>query len=371
MSKNIEEIPYTEIIERIKSLGRAAAGTNEKIRGLAQDVYMRAIPAAVDWNFLITDSGLRTTAQFKDGTCSVNTQGTTITFSSDVTITSSMIGRKIKVSGNNTPYFITGISTGATDIRPSFEGIRNASADSYVMYQDEYALAHNFDRFPKDGGFFRWISGRREVKPEWAYQEFVEDSTSSPSVPGNVRLVGINSGGDQLVQLTPPPSTRDNYGYDYFRNLSPLTETNAGTILSIDASATSVTGNTNCRFTEATTGDWFRIDALGTGQDSTWFRVQTITNDSALVLQTAFSKTSITTGANFSISKAPEYPVRMHPGVIYGALMGLTVDQNDPNAAFYRTQYAQIMSDSKKIYVSRVYSQQHQKQSCHLLHQKA
>ena len=76
-----------------------------------------------------------------------------------------------------------------------------------------------------------------------------------------------------------------------------------------------------------------------------------------MTLDVAFANTAITAGADCTIAQAPQYPVRMHLGLIYGTIRQLTVDQNDPNAQFYHNQYASVLSDAKRIYVSRPYSQ--------------
>lgn len=170
--------------------------------------------------------------------------------------------------------------------------------------------------------------------------------------------MGQDTAGNTLVELVPPPSLAENWGYDYYKQVRPLIETSAGTLSSIQAGATLVTGNTNCRFAEATTGDWFRVDALGTGADSQWYRILAITNNSSLNLATAFANTAITSSANYTIARAPEMPVRMHIAVVYGALRSIELDQTDENYLFYHTQYAQVMSDAKRIYVSRPYNQE-------------
>jgi len=357
MSKNQIVIPGTEIVERAQSLSRSSKNTKKKTRGIMNDIYLSDISAKTDWNFLIVGSSLTTIERYNTGTASIDTGTTAMTFSSDFVATSGMIGRKIKVNGNDVVYNITAIATNALTILETFEGIRNASGDGFNIYQDEYPVAGNFDRFPKDGGFYKWVGGRKEVKPEWAYQEQLEDSTSSPGTPGNIRLVGRNSAGHQLIELDPPPLNTRQFGYDYFKLNTPLSETTAGQLSSIATGGTSVVGDTNCRFNEATTGDWLRVDNLGTGEDSSWYRIIAITHDSALTLQTAFANTAITV-ADYTISSAPDIPERMHPAVLYGTIMGLALDQTDENALFYRSKYAEIMSDSKRIYVSRVYSQE-------------
>jgi len=360
MAKNIAEIPVTEIVERVKSLGRAGRNTDSKIRGVVQDVYCREIPSKSDWNFMLVSSGLTTIKQYDTGTVSINTGGTTLTFSSDAVIVAGMVGRKVNISGDGAVYEITSMSsTTSCTINPAYQAPSNVSNQSYVIFQPTYALAKDFERFPKPGGIWRQIGGQKKVLEEYQYKPYLDNYRNQPTaVPERCRIVGQDTAGNTLVELIPAPSDTENMGYDYFKQLKPLNETTAGTVASIAANATTVTGNTNCRFTEATTGDWFRVDALGTGADSSWYKIIAIANDSSLTLATAFANTAILSSVNYTIARAPEMPPRMHIAVVYGALRSLELDQNDENFLFYHSQYAQVMSDSKKIYVSRPYNQE-------------
>ena len=359
MAKNISEIPVTEIVERVKSLGRAGRNTDSKIRGVAQDVYLREIPSKFDWNFLLVSSGLTTIAQYNNGTASINTGATAVTFSSAVVITASMVGRKFNISGDSVIYEITSMSsTTSCTITPPYQATQNASNQSYSIFQPNYALARDFERFPKPGGIYRQSGSEKKVLEEYQYRPYLDNYRNTPTTPEKCRLVSQDTAGNQIVELIPAPSVAENMGYDYFKQLRPLAETTAGTISSIQANATTIFGNTNTRFTEATTGDWFRVDALGTGADSQWYRILAISNDSSLTLATAFANTAITSSASYTIARAPEMPARMHIAVVYGALRSLELDQTDENYIFYHTQYAQVMSDSKRIYVSRPYNQE-------------
>lgn len=360
MSKNIAEIPVTEIVERVKSLGRSGGNTAQKIRGIVQDIYLREIPSKFDWNFMLVSSGLTTIAQYNNGTISINTGDTSAVFSSDVVITAGMVGRKFNITGDGGVYEITSMSsTTSCVINPSYQATQNVTNQSYVIFQPVYPLSGDFDRFPKPGGIYRQTGGQKKIMEEYQYRPYIDNYRNVPvTEPEKCRLVGTDTAGNQLVELIPPPANTENLGYDYFKQLRPLSETTAGTLSSINAGATLVTGNTNTRFTQATTGDWFRVDALGTGADSQWYRIISITHDSSLTLSTAFANTSITSSANFTISRAPEMPVRLHIGIMYGALRSLELDQTDENYLFYHTQYAQVMSDAKRIYVSRPYNQE-------------
>lgn len=360
MARNIAEIPVTEIVERVKALSRTGRDSENKIRGIVQDVALREIPSKFDWNFMMACSGITTIAQFNPGTVSVNTGDTTVVFSSDVTITADMVGRKFNVVGDGGVYSITSMSsTTSATINPSYQAANNVSNQSYVIFQPVYPLSRDFDRFPKPGGLYQQLGGEKKVLPELQFRPYLDTYRIMPATnPEHTRLLGQDTAGNQLVEIIPPPAEARNYGYDYFRQLRPLCETTAGTISSIAAGAMAVAGNSNTRFTQATTGDWFRVDALGTGADSNWYRIIAIQNDSSLTLATAFANTAITSSANYTIARAPEMPTRLHIGVIYGSIRSLELDQTDENYIFYHTQYAQVMSDCKKIYVSRPYNQE-------------
>jgi hypothetical protein len=149
------------------------------------------------------------------------------------------------------------------------------------------------------------------------------------------------------------------YRYDYFIKPMPLKENTAGLIGNISNGGTTVIGDTNCQFTQMTTGDYLRIDALGKSSDSSWYRIIAIANDSTMTLQTAFQNTgnASVTSANYTISSAPQMPSKMHPCLLYGAILQLATDQNDPMMPAYNVKLAEVLSDGKRLYVSRIYSQ--------------
>lgn len=360
MSKNISEIPFTEMTERIQKLGRVGVDNLSKLRGIINDIYVREIPSKFDWNFLVATTSLVTVDEYHNSSISMNTGDTTVVGASDVVFTSAMVGRKFKPSSNDTVYDIAAyISPTSVTIYPSLQGPTNLSGASYSVFQPSYTLPSDFDRFPKPGGVYRWAGGSKQILPEDAYRPYMdEDFQATASTPAKTRIYGTDTIGNALVELIPAPKFARNYGVDYIRTLKPMRETTAGTIFSIAANALTILGNTNTRFTEANAGDWFRVDPLGTGPDSQWYKIISIQHDSQMTLSSAFANTAVMSSANYTISRAPEMPVKLHEAIMYGTLRSLTLDQNDPNAAFYQSAYAQVMSDAKKIYVSRPYSQE-------------
>lgn len=355
MAKNIAEIPYTEIVERTMALGRVPDNTISKVRGIVQDVYVREVQTKYDWNYLIAESSITTTAQYNAGNITINTGATAATFSSDSVLDASFTGRRIKIFGNDAVYGVSFSNTTAATLAPSFQGIANVSAASYAIYQPFYALATDFDRFLTDGGIDKWQAGKREAIKETSYPEFALKRSATPSTPEVLRFIGMDTAGNSVIELAPPPRDSRNYAYSYIRKLSPLMDTTAGTV-TISAKAQTVTGDTSCRFTEATTGDWLRIDSFGKGQDSSWYRIIAIAHDSSLTLQSLFANSGVT-NASYTIARAPEMPARMQPAVLYGTLRNILLDQSDENALYYNIKMAEVLSDGKRIYVNRPFSQ--------------
>lgn len=357
MSKNIPEIPLTEICERVQILTRSPINALSKIRGDVNEVYTSEVPIKFDWTFLMASTALVTTPEYVTGTVSATTGSTTITFSSDTTITSDMTGRKIKIGGNDVVYEFTYTNATGGTITPAFQGNSNASSTSYSIFQPILTLPSEFDRFPKNGGIYKWRGGQKEILPEEPYQEATSLFQASPTDnPEKVRLCGVDTMGRQLVEIRPAPKSSRALGCDYIKKVYPMSETSAGTV-TISAAGTTVSGSSDARFLEANSGDYLRVNVFGTAQDSTWYRIQSITHNSSLTLSTAFASSGVT-NAEYIISRAPVYPAKLHPAMIYGASRLVTVDQNDPNAQLHMVRFAEVLSDGKRVYVTRIMNQE-------------
>jgi len=164
-----------------------------------------------------------------------------------------------------------------------------------------------------------------------------------------------------LIEFRPAPKDARVYSYDYIQRLNPLQETSTNLVRGISSKTLLVSLIGTTQFAEIDTGsnaiNFFRVDALGEGNDSQWYPILSYTGDSALNLRLVFAASAITSSANYTISAIPKMPTMLHPAILYGSLAHIMADQNDPNAALYLGRYAQVLSDAKRIYVSRTYSQ--------------
>jgi len=358
MAKNISEIPFTEIVERASELARESADVEKKVRGIVNDVYVRELPRKEDWSFLMVSSALTLTPRYNTGTVTGVTGGTTVVFSSDVALTADFTGRKLRIDGNDYVYDVTYVAANSLSINPPFSGTQNVTSVGYDIFAPYYPLATDFDRFLKDQGVTKFVGNRPTQIPEKSPQEFNRDYSATPQdLPTMCRQFGTDTNGRTLVEFNPPPKSTISLPYDYIKRLVPMRETTSG-FVTINSLATAVVGSAGTTFfTEAKTGDYLRIDVLGTGADSEWYRIQSITHNSSLTLSVAFGVSGVgTTG--YTICSMPDIPTRMHPALLYGTLLQLAADKDDPALESYKIQLAEVLSDGKRIYKTRTYSQE-------------
>jgi len=355
MSKNIEMIPFTEIVERTLELGRIREDVSSKVRGIVNDVYCRDIPRKEDWNYLITNSYLALQAAYNTGSISATTGSTSVTFDASVSLDATMTGRKLKVDNSNYLYDFTYTSATSGTISPAYFGNANVSGGSYWLFRNTYPLASDFERFPKNGGLHQYTSGRRKIVPEKGYDQFTSEFNSTPvDTQEYCRVVGVDTAGNFQVELNPPNKSIGSMEYDYYKRLKPMKENTAGTV-TINAGSTSVIG-TGTKFTCMNTGDYLRVDALGKSSDSTWYRIATISSNSDMTIATAFADTAVS-GASVTLSSIPEMPTMLHMGLIWGTLTSIGADQNDKMTVGYKQEYASVLTDAKRIYKTRLYRQ--------------
>ena len=294
---------------------------------------------------------------YTTGNATINTQATAVSFSSDVVLTAAFTGRKIKFSENPNVYDLTFSNATSGTISPPLSGSNNISAGAFTIFQPNYALAPDFDRFPKNGGLLLYQGGRiKQIREAQSTKEYYEKYNPSPSTPELCRVVEFGTAGVPHVELVPPSKEASVFQCDYIRRLLPLRETTAG-FVDINSSGTAVTGSAGTtRFTEAQTGWYIRIDAFGIGDDSEWYRISNIAHNSSLTIS-AFGLSGATTAA-YTISATPQMPFGIHPAILYGAAMSLMADQNDPQYAVMASLKTAVLIDARRLYKTRVYSQE-------------
>lgn len=356
MAKNVKEIPATEIVERSRKIARDSATNDESIAwGALNDLYVREIPSKADWSFLYASSSLTCLKKHADGTVSVNTGDTAVTFSSNANISTSFSGRKIKLTNNPNIYDLTLVSTTNGTIAPALSEDKNISAGGYTIYESRYALAPNFGRFPKNGGLQLMQGGQITPIPEMMIQTHYNEFTPSTSKPDQCRLITHGTAGVTHVELKPPPDKAYVLPYDYIIDPHPLRETTGGTATVEAGSSTVIIHGGAASISEAGTGWMFRVNAFGQGANSEWYRVLAISG-STLTLNLAFALTGATS-AGYTLSMVPAYPVMLHQALLDGVVKSILSDQNDRQFIYADSRQTAVINDAKRLYRTRTYNQ--------------
>lgn len=349
---NIRQLPFTELIETVQDISRSSSDDKKRIRGMINRKYTKNLPREFDWGFFKVTTSLDLIAEYNTGVVTINT-GTNVCTFSGATITSAMTGRKIKFTNNANVYDFTFTDGTGGTIAPVLTLTTNISQGVYKIFQSTYALPPDFDRFPINGGLLYYSGGQTTPIPEKDDDDYFAEFTASPTTsPDGCRLLGYNTAGNREVELLPPPSQAMSLGLEYLRMVEPLSETTAG-LVNITSSGSAVTGTNGTLFTTMNTGDYLRVNAFGTVQDSTWHRITSITNDTTLTVSPTFRSDSSVTAAPYVISSAPEMPPSMHEALVFGPVSDLLPDQNDANYLYYHSEYAQVLSDNKVNILTR------------------
>jgi len=351
-------IPFTELWERLLTIARIDSPNNEDYaRGVINDVYARTLPRLKDWEPLVTEGNLSMVAYYNTGTVTATAGSTSITGNA-TTWTSAMTvadGYRVKIAGNDNIYTFEYVSATSATISPALSGADNLSSKSYEVYKDTYELASDFGRFLKNGSIYDYSGGRvreiiKEVKRDVFREEFVASATD-PVV--RAMLSGVHTTNDtRLVRVNPAPKTARVYPYEYIKQVTPMSDYQTGTV-SVTNASTAVVGTSTSWLTNAAVGDYFRVDGNGEGDSSKWYKIATVTDDTNIVLSTAYGEAT-EAGMSYTISKKPSaFPTEFHEFVLYEAVLTVIGEQTDPAFEGFSLRRNEILSDLKKNYESR------------------
>ena len=351
-------VPFTELYERLLTMGRIDSPNNiDYSKGIINDVYVRALPRIEDWATLVAESVLSMTAKYNTGTVAVSAGGTAVTGTGTVW-TSAMIatdGYKIKFSGNDNIYTFTYVGATSGTISPALSGATAISGGAYTIFRDTYQLASDFDRLLKNGSIYVYSGGRlSDIIEEMPVDKFREEFISEAADPIRIAKLGTvhSSTGYRQIVVNPPPATAKSYPYDYIKQLTPMTDYQVGSAEVTNASTT-VTGTDTYWLANAAAGDYFRVDNNGTGDSSKWYKIASVSDNTTIVLETAYGEAS-ESGMEYTISKAPTaYPREFHEFILYEAVLAVTSEQGDPVLEGLIDRRNAILLDLKKNYKSR------------------
>lgn len=350
-------IPFSELFERLMTLAKIDSFNNEDYaKGLTNDAYTRSLPGINDWTPLVTEAFLTMSAYYSTGTVSC-TAGTTALTGAGTTWTSTMTnnnGWKIKFAGYDNVYSFTYVSATSATINPALEGATNMATTTYVLFRDEYSLPSNFDRLLRNGSVYVATGGRTyrsigELPRDQFRAMFIPD----PSDPiFRLILTRVDSSGNRMIRVNPPPRTAVVYPYEYIPKLTPMREYTVGTVSTTNGSAI-VTGSGTYFVANVAVGSYFRIDAIGQGDSSKWYQIASVDSNTQLTLSSVYEDAA-ESGSDYTVSTAPTgLPTEFHEFILYEAVSVAVASAADPNTQVMIARRSDILARLNKNYKSR------------------
>jgi hypothetical protein len=351
-------IPFTELWERLLTMGRVDVPNNEDYaKGLINDTYTRTLPRIADWDPLVKESYLTMATYYNTGTATVAAGATAVT-GVGTTWTSGMLatdGYKIKFSGNDNVYDFTYVGATSGTISPALSQATSITTGAYTIFKDEYQLASDFNRFLQNGSIYIYSGGRiNNVVMEYPRDKFREEFSPEATDPiQRAMLTRTHSTtGYRLVRVNPPPKKAYVYPYEYIQTVTPMTDYSVETVTVTSGSAV-VTGASTFFLANAAVGDYFRVDGNGVGNSSKWYQILSVDSNTQITLTATFGEYT-EGGVSYHISKAPTaFPLPFHEFILYEAVLKLTVEQSDPAIQAIASERDTIMKDLKKNYKMR------------------
>ena len=134
-------LQFSTILARVKAISLVTTQD-----ALIKDAIQMGLDRLTDKDlpYLMTDGAITTVAPYETGTVTVTNNSKTVT-GSGTTFTTAMVGRKIRVAGQNAYYRIASYVSGTEiTLENIFQG-DTASAQTYSIYKDEYRLPSDLD----------------------------------------------------------------------------------------------------------------------------------------------------------------------------------------------------------------------------------
>jgi len=95
------------------------------------------------------------------------------------------------------------------------------------------------------------------------------------------------------------------------------------------------------------------VNGNGIAESSTWYKIASVSDDTNLVLETAYGEAT-ESSLDYTTSTAPiVFPSEFHEFILYDGLVVVGGEQGDPAAAGFSVRRDDILTDLKKNYKSR------------------
>ena len=319
--------PFIEIVEVCQNeLVREAASNQEnKFKGFVNQVYLNELPALLPEEFIRKEAFITLAAEYTTGTVTVGS-GTSGILGSSTSWSSIHDDYLIQVGGYNRIYRMSFNADTLLDFQNSLSWVESSGTGlSYALYQDKYALPSDFaymvEDDPEDPNVIsRYVSGAPLFLDPLSNDQF--ERTFS-GIIGDVWAYTVKWIAELPYLFTlSAPSTADILRFWYIPQLTTLIEYTTGTVTFATTTAVIAAGSAlwTANVTTALNQYYIRNDADGTGSASKWYKILSVTNNTALTLASSFGGTT-GTGQTYTISEISKWPERFDDAILYKAAL--------------------------------------------------
>lgn len=215
---------YGDLINRVRIQTGVTAIDNVAKRYI--NIALQDMHLGFDYKLPWAERSARliTQAQYTTGTCTATQGSTALTGASTLwntanafSVNNMRANGKIKIAGGPTPYVISSVTSDTAAVLTSRFTETTQTAQTYVYYEDEYALASDFLR-PIDAQVFSNESNISLLSRTEFRRRYPTNATPS-TYPSVSCIVDFAPSGDVVpirrVKLHPPPSTAITIPYTY------------------------------------------------------------------------------------------------------------------------------------------------------------
>jgi len=361
----MDRIPYTEMFEVVKNewiRDSATEGSTieSKYKSHINYAYATLLPLSVDEEHLRKEAFVTTKADYSTGTITITVAGTSVAGASTAWTSANSNGFLFKATGKNLVMRVSYSAATSLTFDNSLAWTEDAIAtESYRIILDRFILPTDFNHMLMDNRQFPqvvyfWLNnGKSFLKPRTP-SEYDKEFSFSYGIP-NIYTVKKDFASNRLYLYIHPGDTDSRIVYyAYNPILTYMSEYTTGTVTL--AASTAVTGaSTDFDGNIDTTNyDWyFRADADGTGSNSVWYKVASVSGDTGLTLSIAYAGSNTGASKAYTISGVSKYPPSLDRAIM---LMGTALAEPDPNQKrlnlemFVNHIQGFTTRDAKKIY---------------------
>lgn len=367
---NVTRLPFTELFERLQSeviRDVASNPTSEyKYKGVINDTYMTELMLLLPEDYLRTQASIITIADYSTGTVDISAAGTTVDEGDTAMSLTSAISNDFLFKEDDNDLIARVDYTSGTQLTFQDDLTWPHSAvdeGTYRIVLDRYELASDFSHMCEDNVdkpecvYYPYGGGRAYLKP-LDNGEYDRKFSFTHGTPGEYTVKWIK--GSPYLYINPPDTTTRRIFYNYIPILAPMTEYTTGYLTTLSADPTVVSSGSIWNVTSNIDTDtytyYFRRDSDGTGAESVWYKVSSITSATELELTANYAGTALTSGTStdtYTISRISRWPAKFDTIIMY--LAALKIDPENKDAARWQGIVNQLIPLHRAVEAKRIH----------------